>query len=181
MLKIKPRITPPVSSGRLSGALMTFPVILPAYLSINHIYLLRPAPADGERRGPALGRADRFSINNILWAQSAARPSGDRGASESAPSRRGTGTDGYIFDPSSRPPSVCLSPPRPPSGLKAVCLSCRCGQRASEPGGRAGPRTRGGGSRSPVGLENPVSSLPTPNHFNVCLKKTKPFPPSLRS
>lgn len=44
LLKIKPRITPPVSSGRLPGALMTFPVIVPAYLSINHIYLSRPAP-----------------------------------------------------------------------------------------------------------------------------------------
>lgn len=71
LLKIKPRITPPVSSGRLPGALMTFPVIVPAYLSINHIYLLRPALLIAGKEGGGLGPADRFSINNNLFAQNA--------------------------------------------------------------------------------------------------------------
>ena len=73
-MKIKPRITPPVSNGRLPGALKTFPVIVPAYLSINHIYLFRPAGLPAGTGGRS-GRADRFSINNILCAQNALRSS----------------------------------------------------------------------------------------------------------
>lgn len=71
LLKIKLRITPPVSNGRLPGALMTFRVIVAAYLSINHIYLSRPALLIAGKGGPGPGRADRFSINNNLFTQDA--------------------------------------------------------------------------------------------------------------
>lgn len=66
-MKIKLRITLPVSNGRLPGALMTFRVIVAAYLSINHIYFSRLIAGKGGRSG----RADRFSINNNLFTQDA--------------------------------------------------------------------------------------------------------------
>lgn len=61
-MKIKPRITPPVSNGRLPGALMTFPVIVSAYLSINHIYLSRPALLIAGKWEPAQAAPIAFQL-----------------------------------------------------------------------------------------------------------------------
>lgn len=63
-MKIKLRITPPVSNGRLPGALMTFRVIVAAYLSINHIYLSRPALLIAGKGGPA--RAAPIAFQSII-------------------------------------------------------------------------------------------------------------------
>lgn len=71
LLKIKLRITLPVSNGRLPSALMTFRVIVAAYLSINHIYFSRPALLIAGKGDGRSGRADRFSINNNLFTHDA--------------------------------------------------------------------------------------------------------------
>lgn len=67
VLKIKRRITPSVSNECLPEALMTFQMIAPAYLAINHIHLCSQGTGIG-REGVI--RTPRAPINNILYAGS---------------------------------------------------------------------------------------------------------------
>lgn len=65
LLKIKLRITLPVSNGRLPVALMTFRVIVAAYLSINHIYLSWQALLIAGKGGPA--QAALIAFQSIIY------------------------------------------------------------------------------------------------------------------
>lgn len=109
--------------------------------------------------------ADRFPINNILWAHSAP---GSPWGSEStrSPLRKSRGDRRMYF------PSLL----RPLPGLRLSVCPAGSAKAPLRRAARAAAAPGKGDCPVPVGLENPVSPLFTPNRFNLCLKKTKPFP-----